>query len=160
MKQIPLTQSQYALVDDADYDWLSQWKWYALNMNGNFYAHRNSSKINSKSHLISMSRFILGLEKGDKRQGDHRNHNTLDNRRNNLRICTQQQNQRNRKTNSNTFSQYKGVSWNKHAKKWHAQITINGTRKHLGYFIEEKDAAEAYNIAALEKFGEFICLNH
>ncbi len=123
MKQILLTQGKIALVADADYDWLNQWKWYVLkDRSGSFYAVRSSSQKKGKRYPIYMHRLILGLERGDKREGDHRNHNTLDNRRSNLRICTQQQNLTNQKPRSNGTSKYKGVTWDKHRKKWYAQI--------------------------------------
>lgn len=119
MKRIKLTQGQYTLVDDTDYDWLSKWKWYAYkHRSGNFYAVRQPSRKDGKRHQISMSRQILGLEKGDRREGDHRNHSTLDNQRNNLRICTHQQNIMNEKSQRSTSGNFKGVSWNTHAKKW------------------------------------------
>ena len=160
MKRIKLTQGQYALVDDADYTWLNQHKWYAhKDHSGDFYVMRHSPMIRGKQHLIHMHRFILALEKGDKRQGDHINHNTLDNRQSNLRICTNQQNAFNQKSHSNTSSQFKGVYWNKNKKKWRTQIVIKGKTKHIGYFDTEEEAAEAYDKAATEEFGEFACLN-
>ena len=117
MKEILLTQNQVALVDDIDYKKLSKYKWQALNMNGSFYAVRQTSKKEGKGFTILMSRQILGLERGDKRQGDHQNHRTLDNRRANIRICTIQQNHMNQKRQQNTTSKFKGVSWDKRAEK-------------------------------------------
>ncbi len=135
MQSIPLTQGKVALVDNADYNWLSQYKWYAQrHRSGNFYAARHSPTKNGKQPLIRMHRQILGLERGDKRQGDHENHNTLDNRRYNVRICTHQENQRNQKPRPNSSSQFKGVSWHKKIKKWQAYITINKKLKYLGLF--------------------------
>ena len=160
MKQIPLTQGQYALVDDADYDWLNQWNWCANLMNGNFYVVRMSSMKNGKRHIIRMHRQILELEYGDKRQGDHVNHITLDNQRENLRICTLGQNQMNRVKQPNTSSQFKGVSWYKRHKKWRVHIRIDKITKHIGLFVSEKEAALAYNEAAKKHYGEFANLNH
>ena len=151
MKQIPLTQGQVALVDDADYDWLNESKWCAVkDRNGNFYATRG---------YIQMHRQILGLGYGDKRQGDHQNHNTVDNRRSNVRICTNQQNAMNRKKRQNTSSKFKGVTWNKYHKKWYAAIRIDGKKKHLGCFVTEELAALAYDKAAIREYGEFSHLN-
>ena len=160
MKEIPLTQGKVALVDDADYDWLNQWKWFAHKDNrGNFYAMRGSPKKNGKQHIIRMAREILELEYGDKRQADHIHHNTLDNQRDNIRIATPSQNSRNMKSRRNSSSKYKGVSWYKQYKKWVARIMINGGQKCLGYFAIEKEAARTYDRAAKKYFGEFAHLN-
>ena len=160
MKQIPLTQGQFALVDDTDYDWLNQWKWCVTGIEEAFYAIRNSPKIEGKSHQIFMHRVILGLEYKDGQQGDHTNHNTLDNRRANLRICTQQQNQMNQKLQKNKTSRFKGVCWDKQHKKWKAGIKVKKELKNLGRFNTEEDAATAYNKAAKKYFGEFAFLNN
>ncbi len=160
MKHISLTQGQYALVSNHDYIWLNQHKWYALkDHRGNFYAVRASYMGNNKQHQIKMHRQILELERGDKQEGDHINHNTLDNRRSNLRICTRSQNQMNRKPSQNTSSKYKGVTWDKKAKKWKVHIVIIGKLKHLGYFHNEIFAAGVYDKAAIREFGEFAHLN-
>ncbi len=159
MKQITLTQGQFAIVDDADFNWLNQFKWYARkHQSGNFYAARGCRE-KGKVFTIRMSRQILELEPGDKRQGDHQNHITLDNRRSNIRICSCQENLRNRKSALNSSSKYKGVCWYKPLKKWHAQITINKIVKHLGYFIKEELAALAYNQAAKKYLGKFANIN-
>lgn len=160
MKKIKLTQGQYAIVDDADYDSLNQYKWFAYKHRlGNFYAARMSPTKDGKRFFIRMSREVLGLAHRDKRQADHVLHNTLDNQRKNLRICTNQQNAMNQKTPLNKTSKHKGVSWYRSRKKWLAKIQINGKRKHLGYFKKEKDAAKAYNEVARYEFREFACLN-
>ncbi len=160
MKRIKLTQGQYAIVDDADYDWLNRWKWCVTGIEGAFYAIRNSPKIKGKSHQIFMHRIILGLAYKDGQEGDHRDHNTLDNRRDNLRICTHRQNIMNQSLQKNKTSKYKGVCWDNSRKKWMVGIKINGKIKYLGRFEDEKDAAEAYNEAAKEYFGEFAFLNN
>jgi len=161
MKKIKLTQGQYAIVDDADYEELSKHKWCAKysKCTNSFYAVRMSFVKKSKRLVISMAREILGLKYKDKRQADHQNHNTLDNRQDNLRICTAQQNHMNRKSLPNSSSRFKGVSWHKLAKKWSAQIFVNKKLRFLGYFDVEIFAALAYNVAARKYFGEFACLN-
>ncbi len=160
MREIPLTQNQIALVDDSDYEFLSQWSWYAKNHHsGNFYAVRSSPTRNGKHYAIFMHRQILGLKHGDKRQGDHINHNTLDNCQDNLRICTNRENHRNQKSQRNSTSRFKGVYWNKINKKWVAQITVNGLGKYLGIFKGEEEAALVYDKAAVSEFGEFAHLN-
>src|ERR1700754_612207 len=96
---IPLTQGKWTIVDAADYEWLMQWKWFAQRTGrGKYYAARNSEYIaGQKRYAIRMNRFILGLEYGDPRKGDHiRIEDTLDNRRSNLRITTDSQSVMNR----------------------------------------------------------------
>ena len=160
MKEIFLTQGKVAIVDDADYERVNQYKWCAHKKHsGLFYAVRQSPKENGGQTLISMSRFILELELGDKRQADHQNHITLDNRRSNLRICTNQRNNMNRKANKNTTSRFKGVSWSKRDKKWYAFIHIAEKTKYLGGFVIEELAALAYDMVAIREHGEFAQLN-
>lgn len=159
MKHIQLTQNQVALVDDSDYAELSKHKWCASkNPNGDFYATRNV-KINGKLHTIFMHREILGLEYGDPRHSNHKNHQTLDNRRDNIRICTRNQNQMNQKPRQNTTSKYKGVSWVKQREEWQAQVRVNGKSIHLGYYDDEEMAAMAYDLVARKAHGEFAYLN-
>lgn len=158
MKRINLTQNKVAIVDDQDYDWLSRRKWYAHKGTHGYYAVRNSKKCEGKKHLIRMHRAIMGLQYGDKQEIDHINHNGLDNRRCNLRVCTHRQNGYNQ-TSKTGSSKYKGVSWYKPYKKWESYIDTNGKRQKLGYFDNEIDAAKAYNDKAKELFGEFACLN-
>ncbi len=157
MKKIPLTQGQAAIVDDEDYEWLMQWKWTIDKRNHTFYAIRRSScKLGKRK--IFMHREILGLTKGDGKQTDHKNHNGLDNRRINIRICTGSQNQHNQKKQKGN-SKYKGVCWNKYKKKWQAQIEHNNQCFYLGSFLKEIDAAKAYDKKARKLNGEFACLN-
>ena len=90
---------------------------------------------------------------------DHINHNGLDNRRENLRICTRAENSRNRGKQKNNTSGYKGVCWYKRDKKWRAQIKKDSKKIHIGYFDIIEDAARAYDAKAKELFGEFAHLN-
>lgn len=98
-----------------------------------------------------------------KREGlivDHINGNKLDNRKENLRFVTPQQNVHNkRKTIQDTSSKYKGVSWNKRRKGWLAYIMVNGKREVIGLFSNEESAANAYNHYAKKYFGEYARLN-
>lgn len=90
---------------------------------------------------------------------DHKDNNPLHNLENNIRICNSSQNQQNIKMQKNNTSGYKGVTWYKPTQKWQAQIRANGKKYHLGYFEDIKDAARAYNAAAIKYYGEFAQLN-
>ena len=141
------------MVDDADYETLNQFKWCAHNIYGRWYAQ---TRIDSKP--IKMHRFLLQPAPGD--SVDHVDCNGLNNQRANLRVCTQSENNRNsRKRRTKTSSSYKGVAFNKNAKKWQAYISVTGHRIHLGYFVKETDAALAYNRAATNYFSSFARLN-
>ena len=157
MKEIQLTQGKVALVDDEDFEYLNQWKWYAHNHHGKFYATR-SIRINGKKKTVRMHRVIVN-NTNPKMHTDHQNGDSLDNRRMNLRICTASENCRNTKKYIHNTSGYKGVTWNKAVKKWVARIELNKKRNHLGYFIDIKDAAHAYNEAAIKFHGAFAKLN-
>src|ERR1700761_3134479 len=108
MKTIPLSQRQYAIVDDDDYEFLMQWKWHVLD-SFHTYAMRNSKPVDGKRHHILMHRVINKTP--DDYYTDHINGNGLDNRKENLRSVTRGENQQNRKKNSKSSSKYKGVSW-------------------------------------------------
>lgn len=154
MKKIPLTQNKFALVDDEDYDFLMQWKWHCT---GKGYAARN---LNSGSRhgrkTMLMHRAIL---KCGSSHVDHRDLDRLNNQKRNLRPATFAQNRANSTAMKNSISGIKGVHWHSRIKKWMARIGGGETRKHLGYFKDKKDAAIAYNNAAVKKYGEFARLN-
>lgn len=152
MKQIPLTQGKFAIVDDEDYEFLSQWKWHI----SHGYALRSDLSSYPKK-TISMHRVITGTT--GNQLVDHIDRNGLNNQKSNLRIVTRTQNGMNRKSHSGSSSKYKGVSWYKAGKKWEAFITYNKKRKFLGRFKSEIEAAEAYNIAATKFHGEYALLN-
>jgi hypothetical protein len=139
MKLIPLSNGHSAIVDDADFVWLSKWRWYAIwnRYTRSFYAYRPIKLSNGQQRSLLMHRAILGLEYGDKRQGDHINHDTLDQRRSNLRIVTNQENQFNLKS-------AKGYSYCKRDKRYLARIKVNGKARHLGSYKNPEDARRAY----------------
>lgn len=159
MREILLTQNQRALVDDDDFEWLSQYRWCAVwnPPTRSFYAVRNARRSDAKRGAIFMHQSILKL-KPDER-ADHWNHDTLDNRRENLRRCTYSQNAANRRMMCNNTSGFKGAHWNKQRNKWRAMINWQGVRYHLGYFNNLEDAAHAFDAKARELFGEFAYCN-
>lgn len=154
MKKIELTQGEVALIDDKDYERVSQYKWTLLKREKLMHAYRKD--INNKT--INLHRFVMDLIEGDKRQIDHINGDGLDNQKDNLRICSIRENSFNRGKNKNNTSGYKGVIWNKQASKWQARINIP-KQKHLGFFANIMDAAIAYNNAATKYHGGFAKLN-
>lgn len=156
MKEIQLTQGQVALVDDEDYEELSKYKWFAHKHRNTYYVHRNSSRKNPPRKLISMHRIVMNAQ--PEQQVDHINGDGLDNRKENLRFCTNSQNQWNRHATYGT-SIYKGVSWSNPHNKWVAQIKHKGSVFYLGAFEDDISAARAYNEAAIKLFGEFAKLN-
>jgi hypothetical protein len=153
MAMIELTQGHITQIDDCMYEYLSQWKWTF----DNGYAIRSSVK-DGKPIKIHMHRVIINCSEG--MVCDHIDGNKLNNKRENLREVSQQQNLLNRsKRNTECSSRYKGVSWNKQRQKYSAYIYINGSRKFLGYFSDENLAAEEYNKNAIEMHGVYAKLN-
>ena len=157
MKKIPLTLGKFALVDDEDYDWLSQWKWHALKARNTYYAQRSAPIGGGKYKNLRMHREIMKTP--ETLYTDHIDGDGLNNQKANLRFCTLQQNQFNRSPERNCSSNFKGVSWKKSGQKWLATITVNKRLKHIGVFTSEIEAAKAYDNVAKEAYGEFARLN-
>lgn len=163
MKTIPLSQGKMALVDDEDFENLNQFKWVANEIGGTFYAQRNGPRLNGKKTIILMHRYLLNFLSGQ--DTDHRNHNGLDNQRENLRLCTHAENLRNRKLNKNNITGFKGVYYSigkyktKEYRYIRACIKFNSKTVHLGTFSNLESAAHAYDIKAKELFSEFALLN-
>lgn len=154
MAKIELTQGQFAIIDDQDLEKIGT-GWYALYIRSvrSFYAMRHKGK-----GLETMAKVIMApVPPGY--QVDHINHETLDNRRENLRICTRSQNQHNKRINRNNRSGYKGVSWVAKSKNWRASIRLNNKTFHLGYYYDPENAARAYDKKAKELFGDYCLLN-
>jgi len=158
MKEIQLTQGKVAIVDDEDYEYLNQFKWFANLQGKKFYARTNIPNKKGKRGSMLMHRLILNML-NSKLQVDHLNHYTLDNRKCNIRICTQSDNLKNRMINKNNSTGYKGVVYNKSNKKFIAKIGVNKNIIYIGVFIDPIDAALAYNAAALKYHGEFANIN-
>jgi hypothetical protein len=120
--------------------------------------HRPEKKLKKQNFLSH--RILYYLHHGELPAIlDHIDGNPLNNSIDNLRAATPSGNARNCRSAKNSSSKYLGVCWHKAAKKWRAQIKINGEVKYLGCFTCEKEAARAYNKAAAEHFGEFANLN-
>jgi len=148
-KLIPLTKGQFAIVDYSDYGKVRDFKWH-LATNG--YAIR-SRIIDGKRVKIHMHRVINQTPEG--MDTDHINCNKLDNRKANLRSATRSENKRNTKTQKNNKSGVKGVSWNKTAKKWQAEITLHQKSIYLGVFTTVQEAEVARNKATIDLHGAF-----
>lgn len=148
MKLIPLSKGQFAIVDDDIYDELIKFKWHAQNNKYGFYA---SSWITGTKQKRHMHRMVVNPT--DDMMVDHINGDTLDNRKENLRECTNQQNQFNSRRSSNNTSGYKGVTFDRG--RWKAQIIIKGVHTHLGYFDCPKKAHECYCQASSKHRGDF-----
>lgn len=144
-----LKHGEYALVDEEDYDKLSQYTWY-LNPEG--YATRADGKI-----TIRMHRELLAAPKG--KEVDHINMDRLDNRKSNLRLATKQQNSANRIVQKRNKTGYKGVHTRSDTGLYRARITFRGISQHIGYFKDPREAAKAYNATAVRLFGEYARLN-
>jgi len=153
MKTIPITKGLVALVDDKDFDLLTTWRWHASSSDAGWYAARRSRT----NITVYMHRMIM-LPDPDLTI-DHINHDTLDNRRSNLRVCTHAENLRNQRSQRGVTSRYKGVAWHRRGQKWVAQITADGVNRYLGLYTSEREAAASYDRAAKELFGEFANTN-
>jgi len=160
--QIPLNKgfATYISAEDAD---LAEIKWTYLSSG---YAYRNIHRtreclpaITVLLHRLVLERAIRGRSLQRNEYTDHVNGNKLDNRRENLRLATPEQNAHNRGPQTNNTSGMKGVYWHKKAGKWAAYITINKRYQYLGLHTSLNEAAKAYNEAAIEFFGEFALLN-
>ena len=149
VRYIALTKGKYAIVDAADYEWLSRYRWHATCARGRYYA---ATVINGKS--ISMHRMIMNPPPG--MVTDHIDGNGLNNRRTNIRNCTPEQNRYNTRPQGKS-SRFVGVCrW---GDKWRAKIKIKGRYVHLGTFDTEIEAARARDAAALQHHGPFAWLN-
>jgi hypothetical protein len=156
---IPLTQGQNSIVDAKDFERLSLRNWYAVwsPHTKSFYAATNISLSDGKQRMIQMTTEVLGLEPGI--EVDHRNHDTLDNRRQNLRESEGSQNAYNRRKRHDNTSGYIGVSWVERLKKWRVLVRSDGRRVSGGCFTLLEEAVEIRDKIAKELHGEFASLN-
>ena len=142
--------NQVILIDKKDYPLVAGYSWFVVKYgpNGKFKASSNK-----RGKKFFMHRLIMNAMSNQ--QVDHINGNTLDNRRENLRLCSSYENMMNRGKMKNNTSGYKGVSWNKNLKKWVTAIKVYGRRIHLGYFKNIHKAAKTYNEASKRYHKEF-----
>jgi hypothetical protein len=150
MSLIKLTQNKYSAVDEDDFIKLNRYKWhYNVKRKGDQgYAQRKS-----KNKIIYMHDFIVNCPPN--KIVDHKDGDSLNNKKENLRICTQTNNMMNKSIMSNNKSGYKGVHFHKQTGKWRAQIKVKGKIKSLGLFDNPEDASKIRNKAAKLYHGEF-----
>lgn len=165
MIEISLTRGQVTLVDDIDAD-LAELKWQAdpaTTYADTTFTAKRGEHVNGKQKPIYLHRVIMArildrpLVTGE--CVDHKNHNPLDNRRENLRLATRTQNSQNIRRRKASIYNFKGVILCENTNRWRARITVFKKTIHLGYFDTEIEAARAYDNAAKEHFGEFASLN-
>jgi hypothetical protein len=160
MQEIKLNEGYITLVDDDDYEWLCQWKWYVRHSDKTDYVIRTAYH-KGVYKTVSMHREIMHSTKGQ--EVDHIDHNGLNNQKLNLRNCSKSQNQSNSSGRIRRKSIYKGVNYKKDPYSNHsrfvAQIQINKKKVHIGSFKTEIEAAYAYDKKAKELFGEYATLN-
>ncbi len=154
MREIKLSQGQVALVDDADFDMVSKHKWYATK---SAFGYRASTHLTRKLKC-QLHRFIMNPPSD--MCVHHANGDPLDNRRDNLVVCTKAENNRGfRRKSLGKSSRYRVVCWSKEKLKWKAYIEFDGRLKNIGMYATEEAAAAAYNGWASLVFGEFAHLN-
>lgn len=158
MKQIPLSQGFFAIVDDCDFEDLAKHKWTTKKDHNKVYAYRTIRLCNGKRTSVLMHRQILGIDSPID-YCDHRDGNGLNNQRENLRLCSNSENQCNTSIRSDNTTGYKGVSFNRRNQKYRARVKHNGKIVYCKYFLCPIEAAKAYNEAAIVYHGDFARLN-
>lgn len=154
---VPLTKDQLAVIDETDADLLA-FKWCASKSGKAFYAQRAVKRADGVWTIERLHR-VIAARMGISGNPDHKNRDSLDCRRENLRPATPSQNSANRSRQSNNTSGFKGVSFRRRAGKWRADIKVHGKQRSIGLFSDPVEAARAYDEAAKKTFGEFASLN-
>ena len=164
MASIQLVSGETVLVDDEDLAVVGQFDWSmktGRRYNGHIWSYPGTGVlVNKKARFLYLHRLVMGAKWGDGSTIDHKNGNVLDARKLNLRFCSHGQNicnQRAKTKSANKSSRFHGVYAKR--KGWIAQIRCNKKKYELGYFKDERQAAEAYDMAAKELHGEYAALN-
>jgi hypothetical protein len=157
MAELLLAAGHIALVDDVDFELIAPYKWHRRTGWSTSYVGTAIKLPTGRFGTLYLHRLITNAQPGE--VVDHRNHDGLDNRRVNLRLCSATQNNGNMRRPVTNTSGYKGVNWVPSRGYWRAEIHKCRRKHFLGSFSNPEDAARAYNTAALELFGEFALLN-
>ena len=154
-----LTRGYVTLVSTDDAEILTK-KWHAHKSDKTFYAFRTIHIVGTgRENAVRISEYLHRII-CPASMVDHKNRNTMDNRRPNLRPATRSKNAANSTLkNTGGSSAYRGVCWDASRGKWVAQINVNKRHIYLGRFAREEDAARAYDVAAAAAFGNFASLN-
>lgn len=159
MPEIQLTRGFSAIVDEEDFQWISQKKWSAKKGKCTWYGYSNSRYTRGQRRkCLLMHReifFTLNPQSDMSLDVDHRDGNGLNNRRSNLRLATDSSQRHNQTIRVNNTSGYIGVCWHKRVGKFQARIRLNTHRQHLGFFDDPIEAAMVRDEAARKLHGEF-----
>lgn len=162
MREITLTHPTLrvvALVDDIDYDYLMQWRWFAeVRILKSGRVHRRAKRRCAITKGTFYMHVVVARRAGISGEVDHRDADGFNNQRHNLRACTRVTNGANRRKGPLTASRFKGLTRASDCDRWKVRIG-DGGRHYVGMFQSEEEAARAYNAAALRLYGEFASLN-
>mgnify|MGYP001591247148 FL=1 len=141
--EIPLSQGKTALIDDEEIPLVQRYRWCAVyaKHTKSYYAVSSMKSKTGDWRNMRMHRLIMNCPKD--KQVDHINHDTLDNRKINLRIVNNAENNQNRRAQSGSKSEIRGVTWRADTQKWHVRVELNGKKHCFGQYLNLKDAEMA-----------------